>query len=47
MRAHLNVNDILLQQCREDGTGNTVVLHEELKHNVVDGVCYGYHFVML
>ena len=44
--AHLHMHDVLLQQGREDGAGDTVVLHQVFEHHVVDWVCYAYHVAL-
>ena len=42
MPAHLHTHDILLQQCRDDCTGDTLVFQKKLENSVVYGVCYCY-----
>ena len=40
MGAHLDCHNVLLQQSRQDGAGNSLVLHQILKDNVVYWVSY-------
>ena len=43
MGAHLHLYNVLFQQGRQDGAGDTLVLHQILEHNVIDWIGYGNH----
>ena len=45
--AHLHLYDVLFEQCREYGASYALVLHEVLKHHVVDRVCNCYHSLVV
>ena len=42
MWPHLHLDDVLSEQCRQDGAGDALVLHQVLEHDVVNRVCYNH-----
>ena len=43
MWSNFDIDHILFEQCRQDGTRNASILHEILEHRVVYGVGNGHH----
>ena len=43
VRTHLDLHNILFQQCRQDGAGYTLVFHQVFENGVVDGVGNVHH----
>ena len=43
MRPDRHLDDVLLQQGRQNGTGNALIVHQVFEYNVVNRVCNCYH----